>query len=325
MSNRPLISVIIPVYNMAESITTTLDSVINQTYNNLQIIIINDGSTDTSLDICKRYQENDNRIDIIDKENEGLTMARKSGLSVAKGEYIHHFDGGDMLELECYDKIVNQLVKNNFPDIILFDFYYFDGKISQIPNSYPDTLKSPIDYLLHIWTTQQYNCVWQYVHKKEICLDIVFDSNINLGEDTIYTSQLLYNASSIFHYKEYLIYYVTDDNSMSRSKYNKDQISSVLLFPDIIRDLMSKKPETINWEKELLALKLQSYATLIRNGVIEIPPEASVEIEKGIKKYPDLKDTGLIRTIMKIIRLYRINPILSDILISYYRYKKKIR
>ena len=79
MSNRPLISVIIPVYNMAESIATTLDSVINQTYNNLQIIIINDGSTDTSLDICKRYQENDNRIDIIDKENEGLAMARKSG------------------------------------------------------------------------------------------------------------------------------------------------------------------------------------------------------------------------------------------------------
>ena len=95
MSAGPLISVIIPVYNLADSIESTIKSVINQSYRNLQIIIVNDGSSDGSSEICRAFMKTDHRITVIDKVNEGLSFARKTGISLATGEYIHHLDGGD--------------------------------------------------------------------------------------------------------------------------------------------------------------------------------------------------------------------------------------
>lgn len=86
----PLVSVIIPVYNAHNSIAKTLQSVINQTYTNLEIVVVNDGSTDESLDIIKTYAVEDPRIVVFDKQNEGLVQARKSGIDIATGKYIQY-------------------------------------------------------------------------------------------------------------------------------------------------------------------------------------------------------------------------------------------
>ena len=88
----PLVSVIIPVYNAHNSIAKTLQSVINQTYTNLEIVVVNDGSTDESLDIIKTYAVEDPRIVVFDKQNEGLVQARKSGIDIATGKYIQYLD-----------------------------------------------------------------------------------------------------------------------------------------------------------------------------------------------------------------------------------------
>ena len=95
---QPSVSVIIPVYNIEKHLEKCLDSVIGQTLKDIEIIVVNDGSTDNSLDIITQYARKDSRIIIVDKPNEGLAYARKSGIEAAHGKYVQHLDGDDFLE-----------------------------------------------------------------------------------------------------------------------------------------------------------------------------------------------------------------------------------
>ena len=91
------VSVIVPIYNVEDYLECCLDSILKQTYTNLEIILVNDGSTDSSLSICKKYLEKDNRIVIVDKSNGGLSDARNAGLENANGEYVMFVDSDDFL------------------------------------------------------------------------------------------------------------------------------------------------------------------------------------------------------------------------------------
>ena len=101
--NNNLISIIVPVYNVSEYLPRCLDSLINQTYKNIEIILVNDGSTDNSLEICKKYAEKDLRIKVIDKENGGISSARNTGIAEASGEWIGFVDSDDYIEPCTYE------------------------------------------------------------------------------------------------------------------------------------------------------------------------------------------------------------------------------
>ena len=115
-----LLSVIIPVYNVEPYLEQCLDSVVNQTYKNLEIICINDGSTDNSLKILEKFQQKDNRIKIINQENKGVSAARNAGLDIATGEYITFVDSDDYLELNAYERTMNVLLNNKHVDVAEF-------------------------------------------------------------------------------------------------------------------------------------------------------------------------------------------------------------
>lgn len=108
-----LISIIVPIYNIEQYISKCINSIICQTYSNIEIILVDDGSTDTSGLICDEFAKFDSRIKVIHKINEGLVRARKSGLSIAKGEYIGFVDGDDYIEPEMYEKLYQEISLNN--------------------------------------------------------------------------------------------------------------------------------------------------------------------------------------------------------------------
>lgn len=110
---NPLISIIVPVYNVEDYLKACLDSIINQTYKNLEIILIDDGSTDNSGKICDEYAGKDNRIKVIHKPNGGLSDARNAGLEIAKGEYIGFVDSDDYITEDMYEFLYNLVVDNN--------------------------------------------------------------------------------------------------------------------------------------------------------------------------------------------------------------------
>lgn len=107
-----LISIIVPIYNIEQYISKCINSIICQTYNNIEIILVDDGSTDMSGIICDEFAKNDLRIKVLHKNNEGLVRARKSGLSIAKGEYIGFVDGDDYIEPDMYEKLLEFASKN---------------------------------------------------------------------------------------------------------------------------------------------------------------------------------------------------------------------
>ena len=109
--NKPLISIILPVYNVSAYLEKCLDSVLSQDYENLEIILVDDGSTDESPEICDRYKEKDNRITVIHKENGGLSDARNAGSSMAHGEYITFVDSDDSIQSEYVSYLYSLIEK----------------------------------------------------------------------------------------------------------------------------------------------------------------------------------------------------------------------
>ena len=113
MTERHLISIIIPVYNVAEYLCECLDSVLAQSYRNLEIILVDDGSTDKSGEICDGYSQQDNRIKIIHQKNSGLSAARNTGIDTATGEFLFFIDSDDIIHHKCIETLYTNLYNNN--------------------------------------------------------------------------------------------------------------------------------------------------------------------------------------------------------------------
>ena len=111
--SKPLISVIVPIYNVEQYLDKCITSIVNQSYKNLEIILVDDGATDKCPDICDKWAIKDDRIVVIHKENGGLSDARNSGLNIAKGEYISFIDSDDWIDLNFYEVLYNSLLSNN--------------------------------------------------------------------------------------------------------------------------------------------------------------------------------------------------------------------
>ena len=126
MEQNPLISVIVPVYNVAAWLPRCVDSVLTQTYQNLEILLIDDGSTDASGEICDAYAEKDPRIRVIHKKNGGLSSARNAGLDVSNGQYIGFVDSDDWIEPEMYEKML-ALMECNEAQLVCAGRYDVDG------------------------------------------------------------------------------------------------------------------------------------------------------------------------------------------------------
>lgn len=124
MSHQPLISVIVPVYNVENYVGACIDSITEQSYDNLEIILIDDGSTDNSGAICDQYSNRDNRIKVIHQQNGGLSMARNTGLDVLRGEYVTFVDSDDLIHREAIATMWKQLISND-ADISTISFTTF--------------------------------------------------------------------------------------------------------------------------------------------------------------------------------------------------------
>lgn len=141
INEKPLISVIVPVYNVQEYLDKCVYTIRNQTYKNLEIILIDDGSTDMSGKKCDEYQKNDSRIKVVHKKNAGLGYARNSGLDIATGKYVLFVDSDDFLELEMIEKLYYQLVKTNSDTSYCGYYKYYDDEyIEKVSSGYNEKI-----------------------------------------------------------------------------------------------------------------------------------------------------------------------------------------
>lgn len=228
MENQPIVSVIIPVYNVEDYLCECVDSVINQTYKNLEIILVDDGSTDLSGKICDDYSKKDERVCTVHQENGGLSAARNAGLDKARGEYIYFLDSDDYVADNTLETLITIAEKDN-SDIVFFDAVSFaDTPDFTVKQNYirKNKYKSDTGYNVFLALTQNqefHSAVYLMLFKN----DFIIQNNLRfvpdiLHEDMIFTYQALCFARVVSQCDKALYYRRYRKNSiMTSSKTNK--------------------------------------------------------------------------------------------------------
>ncbi|MCQ2102485.1 MAG: glycosyltransferase [Fibrobacter sp.] len=213
--DTPLISVIVPIYKVEPYLRRCLDSIVNQTYTNLEIILVDDGSPDGCPAICDEYAAKDNRIVVIHKENGGLSDARNAGLDICKGEYISFVDSDDWIEKNYIEHLLT-LIKNEHADIAIANhqlictngFIEYKGVFNNKIFHHSKFMKELI-----INAPIQFIVAWGKLYKREIFNDVRFPIK-KIHEDQYTSYRLFYNAHKIVTTKKILYNYLKRPDSI---------------------------------------------------------------------------------------------------------------
>ena len=222
----PRFSVIVPAYNVEEYLEKCIKSVLNQTYKDFELIVVDDGSPDSSGEIADKYGNEDNRVKIIHKKNGGLVSARQAGANVAIGEYIICLDGDDWLDEVCLERF-NQIITEYNSDIVCCGsiWAYTDNNISHsITDSFTSYNKEQIIQNVYPQLIEDKNgryfppTVWAKAFRREayIKMQMEVDTKINIGEDHACTKPIIYNVENISVIPDCLYYYRQNDASMTK-------------------------------------------------------------------------------------------------------------
>lgn len=221
------VSIIIPVYNVEEYIEQCLQSIINQTYKNIEIIIVNDGSPDKSGLIIEKYSKKDSRIKVINKENGGLSSARNSGILKASGEYVLHVDGDDYIDRKAVEMLLKKAEETQ-ADIVIGDvLLVFENSKNEV---WVDSTLREIEVVNGIdYLEQQYfvgkarNCIWNKLIRRNLYTDynISHPENISLGEDSGTLPALLLHARKVAKINHIVSFYRQNPNSMMNQNNKK--------------------------------------------------------------------------------------------------------
>ena len=190
-----LVSVIVPVYNVAEYVEECIVSIVNQTYKNLQIIVIDDGSTDKSIDICKKYVKNDFRIEIVSQKNMGVSVARNTGLSHAKGEFVTFIDSDDYVDNDYIETLIRHV--DDKTDLVCCNIPNKKGIVN-------DTFRRKL-LIARLFSISGYT--WGKLIRRE-CIKEGFHKDIHYAEDYLFYINLMSNLDCVrvedydgYHYR----------------------------------------------------------------------------------------------------------------------------
>lgn len=243
----PKISIIVPVYNVEDYIEKCIKSILNQVFTEFELILVDDGSTDNSGNICDKYAEKDNRIIVIHKENGGISSARNIGLNIAKGEYIAFVDSDDYINKNMYHTLYNLIIKTQ-SDIAMCNYKTIskDEEVNlnedQIINSHDIKCINNIQYLNNLYGKDKvkYIVMWNKLYKNEIFRKLRFkDSRIE--EDEFIIHHVLYLSDKIVYIDKNYYYYMQRNNSIVGSKYNLKRLDKIYALEDRIEFFKEKK------------------------------------------------------------------------------------
>lgn len=243
----PKLSIIVPVYNVDKYLERCIRSILNQTYENFEIILVNDGSTDNSGIICENYSKVDSRIRVIHKKNEGVSSARNIGVDNAKGKYIGFIDPDDYINKYMYEILINVLKKNN-SDMVICDYYkiaekYIDGKEINNPINIESIIvdsitgTEAIDKLFECG--EKFIFTWNKLYKSYLFDGLRYKVG-KIYEDEFLAHRILYRCKSISVINEQLYFYVQRRGSIVNSEFTTKKFDKVYAVKDRVDFLKEK-------------------------------------------------------------------------------------
>lgn len=309
-----MISVVIPCYNLERYIEKTIKSIVNQSYKEWEIIIVDDGSTDKSYNVCSNYVKMyPNKVKLISQENQGVSVARNTGLIESKGEYICFLDGDDFLELDCFRRVIDKFEANSDLDICAYGYQDIDelGNISGEYNKtrvFPDKpLRGEEAFFLkcnrEIWI-----CMGSCVFRTSLIKDnnIYFRRCYRYGEDMNFINACLSYANEIEYINENYINCLARVGSATRSGINSGYIHASQLNR-ILYNQISERTDLSKEDKEKMLLACNI-------DYINVTTAAAKNIVENIGGFSFLKARRLYKEfdiIPEKIKLNELKPYIS--------------
>lgn len=320
-----LVSIIVPVYNASDYLSRCINSLMKQTYNKIEIIIIDDGSSDSSLNECRSFKRMDDRIMIIHKENGGVSSARNIGLDRASGEYILFVDADDYLEPNCVEKCV-QVAINQKVDIVKFSYCKMIGKIRK-EYSYHCITNSVIDHKDYkklvfpfVLSTYDFSNIWTMFIRKKLAKSIKFEDYC-VGEDFLYSTYCIMSSANMFLINKPLYCYVINNNSKTQFfsvdnviiKLNDELCCIEKVFDSMSNDVsrksfvervnMSLSSNLVLWVQNL---SIKEFSTLVKKIVLPISEEEINDYNKQLMKrdrflFLKIRIIGVMKKCAKIV------------------------
>ncbi len=274
----PKISVIIPVYNTGKYLAECLDSVINQTLADIEIICVNDGSTDNSAKVLDKYAKQDSRIKILKQKNSGVVVARNNGIAHATADLIYPLDSDDIIVPNCLEKLYNTIVTSKYR-VVMSNAHTF-GK-------YSDVFPQPKLNKLQMYGWHE-NCIISGLFYKNDFLKFggyCTDFNGFGGDDMDYWLNYIDNNIPIIRLPDILFYYrIKDDSESLWKNYTPDERRKRYEYKEKI--LRSRHPQMKKWVRlyKLLNGKICRFLFRIQNGKIKIFKIPVCKITKRVEK-----------------------------------------
>ncbi len=280
------ISVIVPIYNVEKYLSKCIESIIHQTYSELEMILVNDGSTDGCGKICDEFQKKDSRIKVIHKENGGLSDARNVGIEMATGDYIFCIDSDDYIDLDMFDYCLKELEKEEADIVVCGTKIDFEDGTTKIKTNQNKEILSTKEALIKLNSFSSFDMsVCNKIFKKEIVKGILFPVG-KKSEDYFVMFQYFHRANKIVVLPEAKYHYFQRPNSISRGKnITHDYIEGAKAqqeffkknYPDI--EFVGNTAYAFSY--------IATYNRYLKNK-ISIPQQLKDEFRKEVKKY--LKD-----------------------------------
>ncbi len=307
---NPKVSVILPVYNVGKYLRQSLDSLINQTLSDIEIICIDDGSTDDCYDILEEYKQKDFRIKVVHKSNKGTGAARNDGLRLAKGECIGFVDPDDWVKPDMFEKLYNEIKEKNLDIAMCMPDGYDEKNAINAPFPYfiDDNFKNVIDNKVFNWKDlspfQYPMCVWNKLYTKKLFDDnnIDFAEGLDFEDHKVIFAALL-TAKRIFFIREKLYVYRFNREGSVLTDNNRRLIDHIKIF-DIVENIMKETNTFDTLRNDFLTYKIHNllyYYGMIKDEYKKEYYDAMVQSLKDTNlskdeynilssKYPDLKN-----------------------------------
>lgn len=298
--NNYCVSVIIPVYNAEKYINKCIDSVLAQTLQNIEIILINDGSTDNSAIVLSQYAEKYNNIKVISQENKGASAARNEGLKVATGEFIGFVDADDYISSDMYKQLYDIAIDKNV-DIVTSNFCYvkndvIDKGVVNLPENriiYQNEIRDLVCY------ANKNRLLWfavKSIYRTSMIKEnnIFYNTDVKIGTETPFVLECLLCAKSLYYVNVVNYFYVQSPNSITRTKYKSDLLN---------------KLQNLYYAKKNVYIKygITEYSDDLNNYTMEhtIPMLISNEINNSSKFFELMKLYSKIRNSEMVSEAYK--------------------
>ena len=299
------ISVIVPVYNAEKYLSKCIDSIINQTFKDIEIILINDGSTDRSIEICKSYKEKYDNIRFISQSNKGVSAARNLGIDNAVGEYISFVDADDWITDDMYGRLYKK-VKDENADLAIYNctLEKNDETIYKETGVGLDVLER--NNIINIIIPKIINpdknnislrgpCI--YLYKRELLTKykIYFPKGIHIGEDLIFNLNIVLNANKLVNIKEYFYHYRIYQESSNRS-YNKNSLKAHESIVKNVESIINKDIININEDiyNDICIMKMKYINTMLGN---ECKSSNKNKLIYKVKKINDICNSFIVKDV----------------------------